>query len=499
MKPILITALCICNAITGFGQSIFNLVPGTDNKAWQWPVEFLNEIAFILQDTIGNYELWKYDGSNPVSNVYELNPSGAGVYGKCIVMNNTLYFNGNNGNGWQLYKWDGTSNPALVKDFNSGSSNGGYPNNFVVLNNKLYFSAADTGLAEVWEHNPNNNITKKLTNLGPGGKSTVQNLTGFKNKLYFTGQELAPYDSIRLRVCDPATSVVTLVQHKPSGYHPTYFHAYGSKLYFLDFDGSSFELFSYDGSTTQQLTNIGTDNKSGILFKDPSNSYLVAQQRIIYYKDRIYFFGRVKQDDNYAFMAYDINSQSASIVHSFGVKDENADLLAVYHDKLYFRTKSIHYNNGNISYLFSYDGSNAPVIVDTALSLPSHPIVYKDDLYIVGTLNTGGNQTLGVYHFNTPDITNSIKTTPAIHNATLYPNPASNNTTLEFNLNTTQQLSVTVADMTGRTVYTTSVKQYNAGNNKANINITNFAIGIYSCRLITGNNETVWTGKLLKE
>src|SRR5690606_35056285 len=158
-----------------------------------------------------------------------------------------------------------------------------------------------------------------------GGKSTVHNMAGFKNKLYFTGQEYAPYDSVRLRECDPAAGMVTLVPYKPSGYHPTQFHIFGNKLYFLDSDGSGFELFSYDGTNSpQQLTNLGQDNESGIQYKGTFNS-LAAEERIVYYKGKIYFFARVTKDANYIFMAYDINSKSASVVHDFGVKDDSVD------------------------------------------------------------------------------------------------------------------------------------------------------------------------------
>ena len=99
-------------------------------------------------------ELWAFNHTLPVSvnnphmvkDVY----SGAnnGISGDCedmLVVNNTLFFRGNDGsNGVELWKSDGTSSgTVMVKDLNSGSGSSN-PSDFTTANDKLFFTTATT-------------------------------------------------------------------------------------------------------------------------------------------------------------------------------------------------------------------------------------------------------------------------------------------------------------------------------------------------------------------
>ena len=104
-------------------------------------------------DSTHGKELWAFNHTLPVSvnNPYMVKDvySGAndGISGDCedmLVVNNTLFFRGNDGsNGVELWKSDGNSSgTVMVKDLNSGSGSSN-PSDFTSSNDKLFFT---TGL-----------------------------------------------------------------------------------------------------------------------------------------------------------------------------------------------------------------------------------------------------------------------------------------------------------------------------------------------------------------
>lgn len=69
----------------------------------------------------------------------------------------------------------------------------------------------------------------------------------------------------------------------------------------------------------------------------------------------------------------------------------------------------------------------------------------------------------------------------------LYPNPAKEAATLEFNLESTSNVSVEVTDLTGKTIYNTSTVS-NAGVNQLNIPTASLTDGIYIYKLVINGN-----------
>jgi hypothetical protein len=81
------------------------------------------------------------------------------------------------------------------------------------------------------------------------------------------------------------------------------------------------------------------------------------------------------------------------------------------------------------------------------------------------------------------------------NNINLYPNPAKNNITLSFELETESQLSVEVYNLTGQLLLSVAERRYPEGINKISIGVDGLHSGAYIYRLLSAT-ET-YSGKLL--
>jgi len=145
-----------------------------------------------------------------------------------------------------------------VSDFD-GNSN---PDNFITLNNKLYFSAEDGSHGdELHVYDPLTEETTLIEDLNSGIASSNPNtLITFNNKLYFSATDGA---SIGLFVYDDSTKAVSLVKDFFGDESNIQFHhgviknlmVYKGKLYITTFSESidwyEVNLYSYDDSTSE--------------------------------------------------------------------------------------------------------------------------------------------------------------------------------------------------------------------------------------------------------
>ena len=100
----------------------------------------------------------------------------------------------------------------------------------------------------------------------------------------------------------------------------------------------------------------------------------------------------------------------------------------------------------------------------------SNDTIYR--VYITPNNNVGINE-----------ITNSIQ------NTMLYPNPATQNTTLLFNLKSASEIKITLSDITGKEIMLVADEEMQKGNQQININTSKLSPGIYICKIRTENNE----------
>ena len=93
--------------------------------------------------------------------------SGSSSPNHHTVVDNTLYFQANSGNGFELWKSDGTSaGTIMVTNINSGTANN-WPNYFLIgsIGNTLYFTATDVDGPAIWESDGTTTGTEKIVSL----------------------------------------------------------------------------------------------------------------------------------------------------------------------------------------------------------------------------------------------------------------------------------------------------------------------------------------------
>jgi hypothetical protein len=85
---------------------------------------------------------------------------------------------------------------------------------------------------------------------------------------------------------------------------------------------------------------------------------------------------------------------------------------------------------------------------------------------------------------------NSVQENTIVNDFIVYPNPTTDFVELSYNLNTTENVSVKIIDITGSVVYQNFEGKIPAGKRTARIDVSDFASGIYSIQLQI-NNKTV--------
>ncbi len=136
-------------------------------------------------------------------------------------------------------------------------------------------------------------------------------------------------------------------------------------------------------------------------------------------------------------------------------------------------------------YCFSNDNYNIPfVYCDIDTNDLSQPVQFK---YIQDFQISDNDFDLPLTGYV------GIKDNPSenVYISQVYPNPCSDNAYIKIKLNKTEDVNLTVSDISGKTVLTKDFDKLNAGTtHQLKINVKNLTAGIYFCTVITGNKKT---------
>jgi hypothetical protein len=89
--------------------------------------------------------------------------------------------------------------------------------------------------------------------------------------------------------------------------------------------------------------------------------------------------------------------------------------------------------------------------------------------------------------YNASTVVTKVETLSNDSNISLYPNPTGDATTLSFELDKNETVTVSVIDNQGKEVYTSEIKDLSIGNHKINLNTSNLKSGVYVIQVATSN------------
>ena len=308
--------------------------------------------------------------------VADLNGGGVGSFpSNFITFNGAAYFSAYTYElGRELFKYDG-ANVTLVSNINdqthmdeSGQQigNDSVPDNFIVFNNALYFSAYDQRRGgELWRFDGSR--ATRVTDINPDINDTVkifpksswpQELTVMGNALYFSadsGQSGIPgpipipnYELWRFN--GTSATLITNIHPEFGTNHSSYPHqlkVFNNVLYFAADDGvNGYELWKCDGTRATLFANINPGAGGS------TPKYFTAYKNVLYFQayHDAYGFELWKTDGTNTSMVADLNPSGSS----------KPEFFTVYKDALYFAA-----DNGATGFeLYKYDGASITLAAD---------------------------------------------------------------------------------------------------------------------------------------
>lgn len=207
----------------------------------------------------------------------------------------------------------------------------------------------------------------------------------------------------------------------------------------------------------------------------------------------------------------DADSETDAVVYAnfrdistadFSILDQTPDYALKASDKNKFITlvfQEPYTVEANTSYLVCFGAAGAAVLGNSGFSQDQTSFFFD-----FSSSSTITNQN-AFYTNNTPMV--RVNTDPSlsvasisndfITSASIYPNPSSTNSTVEFSLVNASEVSVEVVDLTGKVVKTINAGKLNAGTNQLDLNVANFEAGIYYVNILT--NGTKVSQKFVKK
>jgi ELWxxDGT repeat protein len=315
-----------------------------------------------------------------------------------IVVGNTIYFCGNDGNtGFELWAHDTLSGLTWqVADINSGAGSSG-PGRFlsILVHDTIYFSADDGDNGdEIWAHDTSNGSTWRVTtdlfvNTPSSGLSTYavyQEASLIGDTILFaanggSGDELWAHDTLNgstWQVADINPDSSNSVGSMPGAY---LWIVVGDTLYFSAWDGNAgHELWAHD-------TSNGSIWRVNVLNSSLSQSVGYGGEILV--GDTIYYSGGTQ---GRSLLAYDASNESVWLVKAFNSSFRVGDIEMLHlGDTIFFDAGSV----ANGKELWAHNTSNGSTWVLTNFSL-GNPIlglsmqIIGDSIYFVGSDgNTG--------------------------------------------------------------------------------------------------------------
>jgi hypothetical protein len=283
-----------------------------------------NNIYFGASNGQG-FKLYSFDGGTQIQKVTNINPGGNDIISSLAVFSGMVFFVGStDGANGKLYRYDpGSGNIKQMSNLNATGDDG--ISGLTTLNGVLYFSSTASGNSKLYAYN-GTTITQ-ITNINSGGDDSVSNLVYFGTNVYFAAnassgvRKLYMYNgTATARVTDLLGATVN------DGIDNLIVSPNGSMLYFSGFaltSGIGIKLYSFNGTTLSQTSNLNSGGTDGIQYPTVYSSYV--------------FFRATTDGANYHVFRYDgVKIVQISDVFPASGSDENPINLGAAYNGLYF-------------------------------------------------------------------------------------------------------------------------------------------------------------------
>jgi len=392
---------------------------GDNEVSALWEYDGTND-PVMIQDAIGNGDITVFKNSlyfkgqpesSYGSSLYKYNgvaftevfTSQNNSFNEFYTMQDKLFFTSTAENkGTELWVYDGTNNPQLVCDINTGTGSSA-PKNLYAGTDKLYFSA-DDGIhgRELWEyngtdipelHNLNEKINIQYEPLRIEVGSDPANFLEFNGKLYFSaedsiyGNELWQYDSENFHVFDlwesRSSFPVDLIEYNNKMYFCSKTQNNGNRLWVSDGTGTPSEIVGdYSISTRNGIPTLVTFNNKIYFYSVKDDVFNIWEFNGTDAPKRILEIAQTAQDEfskhSYILDIFEFNNKLYSIISEYGIGTS----------------------------MWEYNGVETPIKLITfteyfATNTTIQKAVFQDNLYF--TINNGKNSnSLWMFNGNTP-------------------------------------------------------------------------------------------------
>ncbi len=416
-----------------------------------------DDLFYIAGDILhgGHFALYKTDGSvgggELVADYHQEN-DWLIAYPMNIVMNNVLYFIGNDGiNGFELWRTDGTeAGTFLVKDINPGIASIVLITNpdqyFAELNGYIYFGAAnpDTG-AELWRSDGTAAGTTLVADIDPTTPSIPNQgsnpayLFTYNNAVYFSAYR--PVDGRELWKTDGTPAGTVLVKDLAAGDgNPSHFVSYNGSLYFTAYyPNQDYTLYKTDGTTN------GT-----VVIKQPNNGgpAMMLDNPAVLFKGKLFFFANNQMGDNTIWYSDGTPGGTLALGNGPATFNTPAENLLATTNYLYF-TASNDVNYG--IYRTTGLANQMNILTDVDFNVSSyHPIFLVNQCILArGDKGTAGEEIYTVCNQVTQPVGLEEQEQELF---TVYPNPAVDQITIESVSDLNQVSGVTLHSLSGQPV-----------------------------------------------
>lgn len=297
---------------------LLDINSGSASSLPKYFVELNGSLIFSADDGVDGVELWRTDGT--VAGTYQLEDiypgSDSGHPNEMTYFDGAVWFMANDGDyGYELWTSNGNVDGTyLVKDIFIFDDNSSYPSNFVVYDEKLYFTAYSNDFEslttigrEIWSTDGTSAGTNLLTNLNglDDGVDTSGPLVVFNDELYFMGNNGSyGWELWSTNGTEEGTSMFLDI-HVGSGDDSSW---PGS---FLEFEGMLyFEADNYDNGSELWVTD-GTPTNTSLLIDLKAGFYGSSPQFLTIFGNHFYF---VAYDSSWNFYESDGTSAGTQLL-----------------------------------------------------------------------------------------------------------------------------------------------------------------------------------------